>query len=490
VETERVVDVWFPQPKDGFGSGYLLTDRLVLTSKHISERDQGLPFRCKISPLADETDLRDAKLIWESSSLDAALIAIEPQHAFTTLVSEPPTLGVVEPVLGRYACESCGFPRSEKREKRRNELQLKGHADFMMRERALRVIPADLHPQRAPDWSGYSGAPIFIRRTLVGIVQHVPEAYDAKTVEAVLLNGLLDDAAFLAHLAEYGGQLARRTIRSRGFYQRFAEDVPGLAPFVDRTRQVLTLQKHLASYPGETKGCGFVVAGARDDQPDLLVQRMAQEPALKALLGDASPDKVLARLTWPQVGVIPDPEPHFARLLEACAKSLSLTAAAGETEAAFMSEVALGEQPLGLWWVVDGRQAPAGHASLLDRWLGFCRKVAANSPPFIWLCCIIPPNPDGGGNFFIFDKPDPELQAVVNRHIDELQVISLGQLAPVVPGDDLEPWFVEIAKLRPRLGPDATSDLHHVIRTGLTGRAEWPLAAFVDRVTTILNEAM
>ncbi|GAA2430916.1 hypothetical protein GCM10010191_50710 [Actinomadura vinacea] len=181
LDVHRVAEVIVTLPDDSGrrGTGYRIRDDAVLTAAHVVV-DGSVTVRFN----ADQGDAEwssTAQVVWYSEPADAAVLRIAP----------PPGREPVRPVgMGRMAevddeirCSTLGFPRFKLRR------DATGPALTRYRDTAHRLgrIPGLSHrregtfevrvdaPERDPDpdrspWEGMSGAPVFVRDVLVGLV--------------------------------------------------------------------------------------------------------------------------------------------------------------------------------------------------------------------------------------------------------------------------------------------------------------------------------
>jgi hypothetical protein len=492
---DRVVDLRVLET-DGYGSGYLITDRLVLTAKHVpGEPAPPLPAACKVRPLANWKDERDGELVWTSASLDAALVRLHPDQGFPQFAGMAPAFGVAPPgEVKAYACKAIGFPRAMRIDGYRQEMPVDGAGVLGVRAQVFSITPSQATPTAAVAWRGYSGAAVFNGELLMAIVETVPEDFGGGVVRAIPVAPLLDDPGFLALMAEAGAAVVKRAVRPVDFYQELGRDIRNFYCYVNRGAQVTQIADLLDAERAGLRGRGFVVEGMAEDQPRLFVERMARDPKLARLLGDAAPDQTLTQITWPQVRTIGDAPRAFAQLVESCAEALALPPEAAADAKAFRAAVEAGGQPLGVWWMMDEAAAGPGHAALVDLWLDFCAEVSAGDTPFVWFFCFVPTETAKPASLRSFlgrtpEGPDPRLRDVLGAHYDAGRLVGLQALGPVQPLEDLGPWIDHIGRLRPRLGPEERRDLRRLVEDGLRETVQVKLLPFTRMVDDSLRNA-
>lgn len=189
------------------GSGCLLSPRVVLTAAHVVAHGSDIrvvvpggrgPVRCE--------------RVWqrEDASCDAALLlADEP------LTDDDPDRawnpwGRIRGIAPVPGCEAIGFPYVQRGGEGRLESE---HVTGTVKRgsallRQAYVIDIDQVPAPRADggspWAGFSGAALFARGRLVGVVTADAEGWRHSRMKATPAAELLDDASFVGSLAEFG----------------------------------------------------------------------------------------------------------------------------------------------------------------------------------------------------------------------------------------------------------------------------------------------
>lgn len=184
-----------------FGTGYPVTEDLVLTSRHVVKpENQGSPTQIEVKWFYDQPVNGEspawikADLIWTGKGdLDAALIRCRrPAHlqrfALGRLIERKPTEG--------ERWQSTGFARANKRDDVREPGKFGGTLRSMAEADAFFELLEDAKPIAEKQWKGVSGMPIFAGSEILGVVKHVPPNYDHKKLEAVPAWRLLQDEGF------------------------------------------------------------------------------------------------------------------------------------------------------------------------------------------------------------------------------------------------------------------------------------------------------
>ncbi|AZM56296.1 hypothetical protein DMA15_29950 [Streptomyces sp. WAC 01529] len=232
---QRVVEVWNPTSQR-VGTGYLVTDHLVLTAHHnVSPSgaggDGGLEIRrLGLGPAKDQPWVA-ARVVWpdEPPDLaadpggDAALLLITdgewvppdcPPVAWGRLA--PPGEG-----RGRTDCVAVGFPQAEARGGRRDTKEIRGHIEALTGLKSC-LIHAHVDQVATPHggsttsrWAGTSGAALFCGTALVGIlVVDRARDYPATLLRAVPVAGLAARPGFATTIKATGGALTLQEVTS------------------------------------------------------------------------------------------------------------------------------------------------------------------------------------------------------------------------------------------------------------------------------------
>ena len=226
MDQARVVEVWAPgagQAGTGrVGTGYLLADRLVLTSYHVVQ-NVAPGGRVEVRPLEvpQRTGWLAAARCWPHEPVDldaaadhdAALLVIDGPHG-----AGPPA-GAVR--FGRITgqdkvpCTGLGFPDAEARPgSRRDTMPVRGHVDALHARRSgMLTVHVDegVVPRRlagGSGWAGSSGTAVFCGSLLIGVLAtDRPVAQDASVLGAVPVTTLAGLPGFRETLAVHGVDL-------------------------------------------------------------------------------------------------------------------------------------------------------------------------------------------------------------------------------------------------------------------------------------------
>jgi hypothetical protein len=204
----RVVEVYSRDAAgtDRVGSGYLVSDQIVLTAEHVVA---GLPVhpidllgseRCEVRPLGTP-DWLPAWVVRHDATRDVALLRLTADWQLPT-ESPPPGWGRLEGVES-VGCMAVGFPWAQARlDQVRDTEQLFGQLAPLTTAKAGRLAlnvvtapPSARQEGRSP-WSGMSGAALFAGPYLVGVVVVDPRRYGPDRLQATPISALADDAGW------------------------------------------------------------------------------------------------------------------------------------------------------------------------------------------------------------------------------------------------------------------------------------------------------
>ena len=175
------------------GSGYLITDHLVLTARHCTvDKRTGRPARSL--RVVRRSDGAEAPATPCAAASDVAVLTVGEDTAWPVpTVSEPPRFGRVDRSRSRELrdCEAVGFPlwQLDPRDQQRNAAELHGTIrvtedvesgllvmrDPLLQDVAIpRTAAADDRAEGSP-WGGLSGALVFNQGIALGVViEHHP----------------------------------------------------------------------------------------------------------------------------------------------------------------------------------------------------------------------------------------------------------------------------------------------------------------------------
>jgi len=204
------------------GSGYPVSDELVLTSRHVVDpvgRNPRSPIRvCWYHASAKGCaakgrwiSIKAADVVWRGDGdLDAALIRCPRPESLRQLPL--PRLLDRKPRKGEE-WEGAGFARADRREGVREPGEFGGKVRTMAAASPYFEVIEDAKPFSEELWKGASGMPVFVDDGILGVVKQVPPNYEGKKLDAVPSWRLLEDPQFrlLLGLGEDDKRLERAT---------------------------------------------------------------------------------------------------------------------------------------------------------------------------------------------------------------------------------------------------------------------------------------
>ncbi|MEV0119204.1 tetratricopeptide repeat protein, partial [Streptomyces sp. NPDC050844] len=232
MDVRRVMEIWSPSGKRA-GSGYLVADRLVLTALHnVAGGARELEVR-RLDP-EGRTRWAAAEVLWPERGQEPDLEREPQADAALILITDeswtPP--GGVEPVRwGRIdatnsterqlACLAVGFPRSELRDEVRDTKEIRGHVETLTGLKSGLItayvdqVAAPSKPAEKSRWAGASGAALFSRGRLVGVVTtDRGRDYEADQLQAVAVASLAARPGFAIAVKAVGGDLVLEDVRA------------------------------------------------------------------------------------------------------------------------------------------------------------------------------------------------------------------------------------------------------------------------------------
>jgi hypothetical protein len=201
----RVVEVYSQDAagKERVGSGYLVSNQIVLTADHVVA---GLPVQpadlsgseqCEVRPLG-LADWLPAQVIRHDHARDVALLRLSGDWQLSA-GSPPPGWGRLDGVE-QVGCMAVGFPWAQARpDQVRDTEQLFGQIAPLTTAKAGRLAvnvvtaPPTARPQDRSPWAGMSGAALFAGPYMVGVVVVDPARYGTDRLQAIPISALSED---------------------------------------------------------------------------------------------------------------------------------------------------------------------------------------------------------------------------------------------------------------------------------------------------------
>jgi hypothetical protein len=193
MEIRRVLELYDARGKKG-GSGYLLSDRLILTAAHVvGAVGDACEWRPAIPAVTTSaaSAWKGAVVVWTGGDLDAALL--QPSDGEVSVAGlSPISFGFPD---GREAIEAdaSGFPTAIDHGSRTDILHVEGKVDPLSGSRTQSPIfdIGTAAPDQAAGWKGMSGAAVFAGDVLIGVIEEVPVALGNTTLRMVPIQKII-----------------------------------------------------------------------------------------------------------------------------------------------------------------------------------------------------------------------------------------------------------------------------------------------------------
>jgi hypothetical protein len=215
----RIVEIVAPAGSRRRGSGYLLDSRLVLTSGHVAPMAAHGEFRVR-SPAGGHWAA--ATIAWRGDRCDAVLLRLRE-----------PAPGVVARVrLGRIegfravSCEAVGLARAHERERVDRVVREPQHAGAICpitraSSRLLSITLTSGAPLKRPGgspWAGASGAAVFSRGLLVGVLRGDSYGFVRERLDATPISEMVAEQGFRTLLGDDAWGL--EAVEAQGLLER------------------------------------------------------------------------------------------------------------------------------------------------------------------------------------------------------------------------------------------------------------------------------
>ncbi|MEE8525650.1 MAG: serine protease [Thermoanaerobaculia bacterium] len=219
--------------KSAVGTGYRLREDRILTAAHVVEDAEAITVE---HDLEDGTVVADdAEVVWIDEGLDVAVLACSPSPAPFTHIAPGP-------LASRSSWESRGCARAALAgaSVADSMAPLAGKAYAVAEHQDRFELEVEAPPADVKDWSGISGAPVFVDGRIYGVLRAAPTVFAARRLHATPIHRLLTiddfvDAAGLRQANRWEGLLAE----ARTLLAEDREAAAAVAAQNDRWRQVL-----------------------------------------------------------------------------------------------------------------------------------------------------------------------------------------------------------------------------------------------------------
>lgn len=206
MDERRVAELYNQKQKTG-GTGYLITEDLILTAHHIIApiNENGiLQTNYDVRFVGDyeqgkvEWIEKGCYLCWDNKELDLALLKlVKGKPAFLSSQDSPATrFGKL--TLKTLVAKGTGFPVVQKIENRNNPEPLRGNLSRLaaIKEGQLRLEVTSPIPKQADEWKGISGTVLFVDNFLVGVIVETNKSFAEKALWATPISVIAKDPDF------------------------------------------------------------------------------------------------------------------------------------------------------------------------------------------------------------------------------------------------------------------------------------------------------
>ena len=233
---------------DRQGSGYLLTEQLVLTSAHLGK---GYSWTAIVPGGTGEQECR---ILWRGADddRDVALLWAERSLVAGPVLDADPEWGVVQGLQTWPGSTAVGYPQIQKEHLELGSHQVVGRFNpgtGALSGGAVAVLEDLDQPQGSAAWAGMSGAAVFVEGLLAGIVRAVPDGWANGRIELVPMRRLVTDPEFVQSCARAGHRIHTRDLTAIG--------QGSAAEFEHRLRNYIATQVdhvHITGLPADVHG--------------------------------------------------------------------------------------------------------------------------------------------------------------------------------------------------------------------------------------------
>ncbi|KAM3100819.1 tetratricopeptide repeat protein [Phormidesmis sp. 146-35] len=206
MDERRVAELHNQKQKSG-GTGYLITEDLILTAHHIIapinengvlQTDYDIRFIGDYEQGKVKWIEKGCYLCWDSKELDLALLKlVKGKPAFLSSQDSPATRFGKLP-LETLIAKGTGFPVVQKIENRNNPEPLRGNLSRLaaMKEGQLRLQVTSPIPKQADEWKGISGTALFVDNFLVGVIVETNKSFAEQALWATPISVIAEDPNF------------------------------------------------------------------------------------------------------------------------------------------------------------------------------------------------------------------------------------------------------------------------------------------------------
>ncbi len=244
----RIV-AWLDDGRQSVGTGYRLSRNRVLTARHVVEGATEITVQLDGEDGSLET--AGASVLWNDPGLDVAVLDCEPRSAAPTAFAQLARGPLAR--SARWQSRGCARAVPEGHCIGDSMAALAGTAHELEAHQRRLELTVEAPPMSVEDWSGISGAPVFVDAWIYGVVVSAPPEFKER-LYATPMHRLLAEEGFaeavgLAKTAKWAPLLteirrllsadptAARAIaeQKRPWRQAFAESIEGFATSLERS---------------------------------------------------------------------------------------------------------------------------------------------------------------------------------------------------------------------------------------------------------------
>lgn len=231
---------------DRQGSGYLLTEQLVLTSAHLGDGYRWTAI------VPGGTGEQECRILWwgAGEDRDVALLAAERSLVAEPVLDADPEWGVVQGLQTWPGSTAVGYPQIQREHLELGSHQVVGRFNPGTGPLSGGAVLEDLdQPVGSAAWAGMSGAAVFVEGLLAGIVRAVPAGWKNGRLELVPVRRLVTDPDFVQICAQVGHRIHTRDLTAIG--------QGSAAEFEHRLRNYIATQVdhvHITGLPADVQG--------------------------------------------------------------------------------------------------------------------------------------------------------------------------------------------------------------------------------------------
>ena len=452
MQAERVVEVTFEN--GSAGSGYLITPRHVLTTRHVVEpRRQGT--RCTVRLLVTQ-QLIDAQVEWfapdkQESDLDVAIIQLNQQPDVDLEPGLVPFGAIAANDIEPHSFLCVGFPVVAGTA----NLTVTGTLAYVPGPKRFDLTVYGALPRQWRKWAGLSGAVVFCGERAVGVVRTVKGNFD-RLLTATPVQLMIEHNSFQAYwqTQKLPNPIIDRVMR---YEPTTLERISDHVYLIDRKDPVESIKRHLQGLPALTPSQIIVIPGLEDDEHKDVIRQLSEDAKVQHLLGrEAKSEDVIVLLPWPLEERRIDSDERFRIQLERiCATASVAMPFVGQLPdlVALRTRFDQGTTPRGYWTLVSRKIAFGGHSRLLRLLIDFWESLGTGLPVLLFLCVAWdkPEQPRQKVLSFLREKPlkpekelEAELLSARDRWNQGLQrFISINELEMITSGH-IDLWIDEL----------------------------------------------